>query len=368
MRKKRATANEESRMVEPGPSDVKTYIGTGSVILDLTIAGMCDPRGRGGIPVGRITEMFGPESSGKSFISGEMCGSAISQNIEAHMIDVERSFDFTRTDIFGFSPENKLFKYYPKTAEQEEKVKLVEDLFGKYMVGAARAAKLEYGLVNRLARGMPAGKKALVIVDSIAVLSTRLEDAGKDKVGASRAKMFSTGLRQTISDISDKNIALVFDNQVRDVMADGSFGSRGDGLDSPGGWAVRHYASVRIKFSTSRIRNKETKKFTGLEIHAFVAKNKIDVPYRECSFTLDFHYGIDNIRDCAMWLKENSKGLGIGQGMYQLPGCKPIKGIENFITYVEDQELEKELFNLTRIEWKKANQVEKRKEKDRSIL
>jgi len=367
MRKKRATANEESRMVEAGPSDVKTYIGTGSVMLDLTIAGMSDPAGIGGIPVGRITEMFGPESSGKSFISGEMCGSAISHEIEAHMIDVERSFDFTRTDIFGFSPTNKLFKYYPKDENQEEKIKLVEDLFGKYMVGKDRAAKLQYGMVNNIARNMSAGKKALIIVDSIAVLSTRLEDSGKDKMGSSRAKMFSTGLRQTIGDISDKNIALVFDNQVRDVMMEGGF-SKGDGLDSPGGWAIRHYASVRIKFTTSRIRNKETKRFTGLEIKAFLAKNKIDVPHRECTFTLDFHYGIDNIRDCGMWLKENSKGLGIGQGMYQLPGCKPVKGIENFIGYVEKNDLEKELFQLTREEWKKANQVEKRKEKDRSIF
>lgn len=348
----RARRKESLRMVKPGPSDVKYFLSTGSTGLDLCISGRVDPAGKGGIPAGRITEFYGPEASGKSFISGELCGSAQTQGWEQHMVDIERAFEFERSNIFALDTEHEDFYYYPN--EKEPDVRLAEDLFGKYAVGTGKEVK--YGLVNRIAQKLGKGKKAVVVIDSIAVVSTRLEEKGKDKHGASRAKMFSTGLRQVIGDISDKHLALVFDNQLRDSF-NVSFGPT---TDSPGGWAIKHYASIRVRL-TPIGKIKENDEIVGIKIRCQVVKNKIDVPFRGCEISLYFDYGINDLRDCSEWLKKNTEMLTVKQGIYQLQGRKPVRGLDNFVQYVEDNDLEIELTNLMREQWQKLNLPERKR-------
>jgi len=340
------------RMLEPGPSDVQHFLSTGSTLLDLCISGLVDPSGRGGIPVGRYTEIFGPEASGKSYISGELLRSAQDLGWERHLVDTERSFEFDRAvDTFDLEVDDGKFHYYP--SEREADIDAVEDIIGVYKVGTSRVARK--GLINKIAERMDGKNPGVAIVDSIAALTSRMEKDGSDKRGQSRAKAFSQGMRQTTGLIADKKLAVVFDNQVRDVER-----LSGKSYDSPGGWAIKHYASVRIKFSyPSEIKTDDKKKVIGVKIGAKVVKDKIDIPLRSCVFTLLFQYGagagIDDLLDCASWLKGNSDILSSKQGIFELPGRKGVRGLSNFVSYVEKHDLEEKLVSLTRKEWIRQN-------------
>jgi len=344
-------------MLKSGPSDVTHFLSTGSTLLDLAVAGLADPAGRGGIPCGRFTEFYGPEGSGKSYLSSELLGSAQSQGWGQHLIDTERAFEFARTEIFGFDPTAESFNYYP--SETEPDINTVEQIIGIFDVSTTDKAKVQKGLINRIAESKDGrAPPAIAIIDSIAVLSTKMESEGKDKRGQSRAKAFSTAFRQTTSLIADKNIAVVFDNQVRSTDA-----VHGPKTDSPGGFALRHYCSIRIRFGKpSKI--KDGNKVVGVSFNFEVVKNRIDYPYRTGEITLLFDYGIDDIADCANWLKQNTGCLSDKQAVYQLPSMdKGCRGLANFVKHVEDNNLEKEVVELTRSEWRKLYEPDKSRKK-----
>ena len=347
--------------VAKGPADVTGYLSTGSTLVDLIISGTKDPEGKGGIPQGKVTGIFGPASSGKSLLAGELCGSAQRQNFDQiHLIDTEDSFEFSRAGIFGLDVNHKNFHYHAAN-----EIKTIEELIGIYTIKKKR--KPEIGFINRVAREADPDEKILIVVDTIEVLPSMMQLEGKDKRGQSRAKSISGGMRLTFGDVAYTKAAVVFINQVREKPSDSyEFGHRRVvKFEQTGGVAAKHYPHLLV-YLEEKGPVEEDDRVSGVQIWSYVYKSKIDKPLRSCNFTLDFDYGIDDIRDCIEWLRENTEVLGSGRKAYSFPDDdRKFRSKENFIKFIEDVELEGELADLVRSHWKEIYSVPERKPRRR---
>jgi len=342
-------------------ADIKGYLSTGSTILDLSISGMADCNGRGGIPESRVVELFGPESSGKTYLAGELCGSAQREGFDAiRMRDLEGAFEFSRARIFGLNPEDERFHY-----RGPGHVKCIEDLMGVHTTGTGRARKKVYGRINKAARELGEDERALDVTDSITVLPCALETEGKGKRAAqARAAAISASSRQAHAAIATKRMCVVLINQARQKASDiFEYGlKRVVKYESSGGQATKHWYSVRVYLEEKGlIQDKEGGPILGVRIWAFIYKNKVDKPYRACTFSVLWDYGIDDIRDNVHWLREHSEILGAKSQWYSMPGRKKIQSLPDFIKFVEGKGLEDELANYVRTEWKKLQKPPDRK-------
>jgi recombination protein RecA len=342
-------------------ADIKGFLSTGSTILDLSISGMTDCNGRGGIPESRVTELFGPESSGKTYLAGELCGSAQRAGFDAiRMRDLEGAFEFSRAGVFGLNPEDKRFHY-----KGPGHVKCIEDLMGVHTIGKGSGRKKVFGEINRVARELNVNQRALDVTDSITVLPCALETEGKGKRAAqARAAAISASSRQAHADIATKRMCVVLINQARQKATDIiEYGlKRVVKFESSGGQATKHWYSVRVYLEEKGlIRDKEGGPILGVKIWAFIYKNKVDKPYRSCIFSLLWDYGIDDIRDNINWLKEHSEIIGAKGQWYSMPGRKKIQSLPDFIKFVETKGLEEEVANYVRTEWRKLQKPPDRK-------
>jgi recombination protein RecA len=358
---------DEPQMVEPGTADVRGYLSTGSTQLDLCIAGTADPAGRGGVPEGRITEIFGPESSGKTFLAGEICGSAQAKGFdEVHLIDIENAIELTRAHLYGLNVNDKRFHFHDRSG-----INTIEDLVGIFTPTGQKGARAQVGLINRIARQLNPDHRAAVVADSITALPSAMEMKGTDKRGQSRSRSISGGFRTTWGDIASRRMAVVFVNQAR-VKPDDRIEwgrKRVIRFDSTGGMAIKHYPSVRVYLEEQGLVTHEEKgPVRGVRIWAFVYKNKVDIPFRECHFTLDFTYGIDDLRDNITWLRQNTDKLGLSTQWFSLPGRKKIQNINDFIKYIEDADAEAEVAQMVRECWITLNKPDStRKPRKRGI-
>jgi RecA/RadA recombinase len=365
MTRRRRTAPKTQSMIKEvtkGPADVTGYLSTGSTLVDLIISGTKDPEGKGGIPQGKVTGIFGPASSGKSLLAGELCGSAQRQKFDQiHLIDTEDSFEFSRANIFGLDVDHKNFHYHAAN-----ELKSIEDLIGIYTEKRKRKPKI--GFINRVAREAEPDEKILIVVDTIEVLPSDMQLQGKDKRGQSRAKSISGGMRLTFGDVAYTKMAVVFINQVREKPSDSyEFGHRRVvKFEQTGGVAAKHYPHLLVYLEEKGPVEEDDDSVSGVKIWSYVYKSKIDKPLRSCNFTLDFDYGIDDIRDCVEWLRENTEVLGSGKKWYKMPGDKKkFKKKENFIKFIEDEGFEFGLINLVRTQWKEMYSVPERKPRRR---
>ena len=258
-------------------------ISTGSTLLDLAISGGI-VRG-GGIPGGIMLELSGPSGAGKTSLMAEMCTSAQSRGGKIKILDPEGRLNKDYCEKFGLriTPED-----YGRPDTVKEVFEIIEE---------------DWGVESK-----PENKTIDVIgVDSIAALSTEMEMESEDKMGGKRAKDFSAGLRKTARLIAQNNRIVVFTNQERDSMA--SFGPR---RTTPGGMAVKYYASLRIRVSLDKKIErkvkvvKEEKRIIGIESLCEVIKSSIDEPYRTAPVFIIFNYGIDDTRANLQWLKDHS--------------------------------------------------------------
>jgi recombination protein RecA len=347
--------------VTKGPADVTGYLSTGSTLVDLIIAGTSDPQGRGGIPQGKVTGIFGPASSGKSLLAGEICGSAQRQNFDQiHLVDTEDSFEFSRANIFGLNVFDQNFHYHPAN-----EIRTIEGLIGIYTEKGKR--KPTVGFINNIVRESEPDENILIVVDTIEVLPSSMQLQGKDKRGQSRAKSISGGMRLTFGDVAYTKTAIVFINQVREKPSDSyEFGHRRVvKFEQTGGVASKHYPHLLV-YLEEKGPIEEDDKVSGVKIWSYVYKSKIDKPLRACNFTLDFDYGIDDIRDCVEWLRENTEVIGDGKKAYKLPNDdRKFRQKDNFIKFVEDEELEEVVVDLVRQEWRKKYQSKDRKPRRR---
>lgn len=361
LRRRRRTTTEP--IIEKGPADVTEFLSTGSVMLDLAISGTADLEGKGGIPLGRLIEIFGPEASAKSYLLGELCGSA--QRVffdEIHIFDIENSFEMSRSSIFDLNVKTRNFKYHPAG-----EVRSIEDLMSIIKPDQKREPVL--GALNRIARDLGEDKKALAVVDSITALPCNFELEGKGKrADQLRAQAISHGFRVTQADISTTRMSVVFLNQAREKPADNyEFGhKRVVRFESTGGRASKHYPSLRLYLEEKNPIMDEKGEVRAVSIWCYIYKSKVDLPYRSCLFTLDFTYGIDNLTDCVKWLRENTTLLGQKKEWYSMPDHPDkIQNERDFVKFIENGDLERKLVGLTRQEWRRLHVFEKRKPKKR---
>jgi recombination protein RecA len=254
------TLGENSFMLLDSTDDIKTeVISTGIDCIDEVFGG--------GVPKGRVTEIFGREASGKSTLCLHLIKSAQDMGLKTAFIDIEQAVSKDRMDAIGVSPGNLLFAQ-PNSAE--EAFDLIEYCSSSREVG-------------------------LVVVDSIAHLVPQSEidkDFG-DAPMASQARLMSQAMRKLVPSIARSGLALVFTNQLRANI--GSFGFGNKDVTS-GGSAVRYAASLRVKMSyVGQIKDGSGQRVSG-KYTAEVIKNKFATPFRKAEFEIN-EYGIDTLGD-----------------------------------------------------------------------
>ena len=259
--------------VQETPTDIKEFISTGSTMLDLAISNRPD----GGIAVGRITELNGLESSGKSLVGAHLLSETQKKGGVAVYIDTETAVSEEFLGVIGVDINNMLYLH----------LETVEDIF-----------EAIEEIVTKV-RESDKDRLVTILVDSLAAASTKVElnaDFDKDGWATSKAIVISKAMRKITQMIGRQRVALVFTNQLR-VKLGAMFG---DPYTTSGGKALPFHASTRIRLK-NKGQIKDTKKnVIGMTILAQVIKNRLGPPLRKAEFPLYFESGVD---DEGSWLQ-----------------------------------------------------------------
>jgi RecA/RadA recombinase len=298
---------EDPELIFNLPINMQNTVSTGSTLLDLAISGK--RKKGGGVPGGIIIEIIGMSSSGKTQLMGEICSSIQAQGGKVKLGDPEAKFDPDYALRYGFKITPDIL-YMPDTPA--EVYKEIHDF-------------------------IPTGNGIIdcIATDSIAALVAGVEtpteeDTKKkkkqvedpliaDKMGGMKPKEMHALIRKTARKLKKSSIICIFTNQILESMA--SYGSK---KTTPGGNAVRYFASLRIELSQdSKIEEKigfvrevpssdgkmtkkrvEHEKIVGVECTATMIKNHIDDPYQTAPLRIIFGYGFDDVGANLQWIKE----------------------------------------------------------------
>lgn len=290
-------------------------IPTGSLSLDIAL-------GLGGIPKGRIVEIYGPESSGKTTVTLHMIAEVQKRGGIAGFIDAEHALDPVYAKNIGVDVDN-LYISQPDNGEQ--------------------ALEITETMVR-------SGAIDIIVVDSVAALVPKAEidgDMGDSHVGL-QARLMSQALRKLTAVISKSNCTVIFINQLREKVGI----MFGNPETTTGGRALKFYSSVRL--DVRRIESlKQGGEVIGNRTRVKVVKNKIAPPFKEAEFDIMFGEGISTVGDILDLAADNNI-INKSGAWYAYEGNKIGQGRENAKQYLRDNpemcaEVERkvrELFNL----------------------
>lgn len=286
-----------------GRDEATRFISTGSQLLDIAIANRVD----GGIPIGRLTEIVGTESAGKSVLMATLIANAQKQGMKCFLIDTETTSDKYFLTKFGVDYED-LTRLVLENVE--DVMTAIEYIIKKYQ---------DEVIAQEPAKGKKNNRKELFIGwDSVAITPSKEEvenDIEKQSMGQI-PRILSKGLRKINKLVSQTNTTLVFANQLKENIGQ----MFGDKMVAPGGRAIKYHASTRIRLDKkTEIKNTQEQSI-GIKVKAKVIKNKVSIPYREANFDIVFNRGIS---DYDYWLDILGKGKVVDLGAWNkitLPG------------------------------------------------
>jgi len=267
------------------PSNIDHWVSTGSTILDMLVSNRVD----GGLPVGKIVEIHGPQGSGKSLVAAHVLAHTQKMGGVPVYIDTENAVSFDFLEVIGID-QDKEFMYIPEH-KLEKIFEIIEQIIAKVR---EKKSKNDDRFIT-------------ILVDSIAGATTENEVSGeydKDGYNTDKAIVLSKAMRKLTSTFGKEQVLLLFTNQVRMNVGGGPFAPE---WNVPGGKAIPHHSSVRITMKrTSKIREKMPgggKEIVGARLKPKIKKNRLAPPKRECEFDLYFDKGIDDLGSIYDWLK-----------------------------------------------------------------
>lgn len=263
-------------------------VPTGALTLDIAL-------GVGGCPRGRIVEIFGPESAGKTTLTLHICAEAQKMGLKVAFVDAEHALDPAYAKALGANPDEFVISQ-PDYGEQ--------------------ALNIAHELVK-------SGDVGVVVVDSVAALTPKAEldgEIGQQSVGL-QSRMMSQAMRKMAADVNRTQTLLIFTNQIRERVGV----LYGSPETQPGGRALKFYASQRLDVR----RQSAGSDGDHNNVKVKVVKNKVAAPFREAFFDIEFGKGISQ-SGCVVDLAVE-RGLITKSGQwFTVPGVpKPVQGRAN---------------------------------------
>lgn len=293
-------------------------VPTGALTLDLALGG--------GYPKGRVVEVYGPESSGKTTLTLHAIAEVQKRGGVAAFVDAEHALDPVYAAALGVDIENLLVSQ-PDTGEMA--LEIVDQL--------VRSAAVD-----------------IVVVDSVAALTPRAEIEGEmgDLAVGSQARLMSQAMRKITGNIGKSGCTVIFLNQLRQKIGV----TYGNPETTTGGNALKFYASVRLDIRRIQTLKRGTEEY-GIRAKVKVAKNKVAPPFRIAEFDILFGRGISTL-GCLLDLAEETGVVTRKGAWYSYEGDNIGQGRDNTIAWLEQNPAPKEVIEtLTRQKLTEGSEV-----------